>query len=281
MKSKNPFAINRRAFLRRSVIITTGACLSACAKFSPEYSDAGTTPQACDIPINPSERMNPADFGITLDAGQQAWLVQHKVRDGNQNRKVAMLTYDDWATEHEFEQILTAFRAHQNCKTTFFFNGSHLREMAASVEKAAAEGHLIACHGWCHVNMGIYNESEINATFAAFFREMNNILPGYPLKYFRMPFGNTKDTEMDKVVLRIAAQWGLQHIYWTFYTDGTRNQVKKIVTDNLATGSIILCHMNYRYDLQYTPWMIDYILSNGYTLETIASGIDPRDQRGW
>lgn len=272
---------SRRTFLAKSAMLAVGVGLSACSRADTGYAQLDNALEKCEIPPTQGGFTVPDDFGIHLDTGQQAWLVEHKVRDGDQSRKVAMLTYDDWASSTEFESILAAFRTTKSSKATFFINGHYLKDMAASVENAVAEGHLIGCHGWCHVNMGTYNEQEINATFAAFFNTMHDILPGYPIKFFRMPYGNTKDAEKDKVVLKIAADWGLQDIYWSFYTDGTKNNVKKIFKENIKPGSIVLCHMNYRYDLEHTPWMIDTLLNQGYTLEAVDTGIQPADQRKW
>ena len=237
----------------------------------------------CDVSIreNCNESLNvPIAHGIDLSASHKEFLWKNPIRDGDQARNVAMITYDDWGDDEQLSTILDSYRKHEQSKATFFFLGSQLASCAKWIERLAADGHLIGCHGWDHVRMDSLSTKEIDQSFGQFTHTLRTIIPGYQLHYFRMPYGGCRDKNRNCEICKIAADWGLQHVYWSFFTDGRKPVVRKIVMNNLQKGSIILCHMNYQYDIQNTDWLLTYLERRGFSAETVETGLSKKHYWG-
>jgi peptidoglycan-N-acetylmuramic acid deacetylase len=274
---------SRRQFLKKQVLLTGSLLLSTYLTSKSILTDPlyNNTSFGAGEPLqNNSQRIDeikPQDLAIDISSRKRQFIIDHPIRDGDMSRKVALLTYDDWGNDEQLTSILDAFSRFPKSNATFFFCGAYLSNCTRSIERMVNEGHVIGCHSWEHVWMDTLTTSEINQSFGKFIKTLRQIIPGYQPEYFRMPYGGCKDPKKYYEVIEIAADWGLQHVYWSFYTEGKTPDGREIIKKNLAKGSIILCHMNYYFDILNTSWMLDYLEYRGYSAETLKTGLSPEN----
>ncbi len=273
---------SRRKFIKKMCSITssfflTGYVTSRSAFHSPlYYSEKDNYHDVTIREVSDKILDEPSERGIDLSSSHKEFLWKNPIRDGDQARNVAMITYDDWGDDEQLSTILDSYRKHEQSKATFFFLGSQLVSCAKWIERLTADGHLIGCHGWDHVRMDSLSTKEINQSFGQFITTLRTIIPDYQLRYFRMPYGGCRDKNKDYEIYKIAADWGLQHVYWSFFTEGRTPAVRNIVKNYLQKGSIILCHMNYKYDIENTEWLLTYLEKRGFTAETLETGLSEK-----
>jgi len=277
--------ISRRQFIQRTASLGMSALLTACqvdnvlplpqkhlkslpTSIQPQETPAGinSEPRIASTLTPPNiSKMDLIDF-----------LVKHSIRKGDDTRPVVLMTYDDDGSPSMIEDILSAYRNYGNSKTTFFFIGDRLEICRKSVEKIITEGHVLGCHGWHHVSFNTLTDSDIHAQFEKFHRKILEIAPGYQVKFFRLPYGAgfTEDR-----ILRIAAQWDLQHVFWTMGSDGLIPRTDKNVISETKNGSIVLSHMNRYFDYTQANFIVDGLMRRGFSLESVATGISPDDMR--
>lgn len=272
---------SRRQFLKKagliagSLFVSTYLASKSIVEDSLYYSEAYGDGDPLADGFREMEELEPQDLAIEVNSTKKQFLIDNPIRDGDMSRKVALLTYDDWGNDEQLTSILDAFSRFPKSKATFFFCGAYLFDCARSIERMVNEGHVIGCHGWEHVWMDTLTTNEINQLFGKFIKTLYQIIPGYQPEYFRMPYGGCRDPKKYQEVIEIAADWGLQHIYWSFYTEGRTPDGRGIIKKNLSKGSIILCHMNYYFDILNTSWMLDYLEYRGYSAETLKTGLSP------
>ena len=203
------------------------------------------------------------------------FLVNHEIVEGDTSRDVVMMTYDDNGSAEQIEFILSAYRCYPNCKATFFYLGDKLKKSAKSIEKIVSEGHLLGSHFWNHSRMTTLSSDRIKRWFELNITTLEEILPGYKMEYFRMPYG---DGVSDKRLLTIAAQFGLQHVFWTMGSNGLVPDTYQKVLWSVKPGSIVLSHMFRYYDYTQAGLIVDGLQEKGFSLETIHTGKKPEDQ---
>ncbi len=274
---------SRREFLKKAGFITGSILVSSYVIGKSIFSDPtfvydpNITSSFTIGDLDESDDLTPEDLSIETSSQKKQFLVSHPVRDGDQSRRVVLITYDDGGNEEQLSTILNAFSEYPNSHATFFFCGTYLKQSARIIECMISEGHTIGCHGWDHVWMDTLTVKEINQSFGKFIQTIRNIIPGYQVEYFRLPYGGCKDPQKYKDILAIAADWGLQHVYWSFYTEGKTPDGRRIIQKNLTKGSIILCHMNYYFDILNTRWMLHYLDYRGYSAETVKTGLSSQN----
>lgn len=276
--------ISRRKFIQYSASIGLGALVTAC---NPSHllqptsiSPLEESPEKIGTTI-PPEDTGGFESGLTVpplltNLEMVNFLETHEIKMGETSRRMVMMTYDDDGSPSEIESILSAYRNHPGSKATFFFIGDRLEICRKSIEKIVNEGHLLGCHGWHHVNFQLLPNNKINDQFEKFMHKLNEILPGYVVQYFRLPFGAGVG---DKRILKIAAEWGLQHVFWTMGSNGLIPNTYKIVLEEVKNGSIVLSHMFRYYDYYEASKIVDGLIEKGFSLETVASGIILQDRR--
>jgi peptidoglycan/xylan/chitin deacetylase (PgdA/CDA1 family) len=203
------------------------------------------------------------------------FIAEHEIRIGDSSRDVVMMTYDDMGSERQIESILSAYRPYPDCKATFFYLGDRLKWSAKSIGKIAEEGHLLGSHFWNHTPMTTLSSDEIKRWFELNIVALEKILPGYKMKYFRMPYGDGVGNER---ILTLAAQFGLQHVFWTTGSNGLIPDTYRNVLRAAKPGSIVLSHIFRRYDYTQANMIVDGLLEKGFSLETIDTGKKPGDR---
>jgi peptidoglycan/xylan/chitin deacetylase (PgdA/CDA1 family) len=263
--------INRRNFIKGLGIAAAGSFLASCKPFEinnvvpPDETIKSTStvkPTVAPTPT-PSQVPTPAQT-------KEEFLATHGILSGDTNRNVVLMTYDDQGTYVQVEQILAAYRSHPKSKATFFFLGNKIEPSGKVVRAIINDGHLLGCHGWDHETpLSKKSDAAINQDFERCFEAINNVIPGYVFQFVRFPFGDSFQSER---VLRIAARWGMQHVYWTMGSNGNTTDTYRIVTSQVKPGSIVLSHMFRKYDYEKAGMIVDRLIEMGYSLESIKTG---------
>ena len=202
------------------------------------------------------------------DISENDFLAQHPINEGNTDRPIVMLTYDDNGSYKQVQTILDAFNNH-NVKATFFFIGEKIYSNSKAVRAIIAQGHLFGFHGWKHINYLNLTEEKINEHIEKCFDAISEIDSNYLVKFIRFPYGlGYKNIDL----LRICGNWGLQHVYWTACSGGLDKQTYDNVVNNVRNGSIILSHMFRYYDVEYADRIVGTLIDNGYLLRTVEAG---------
>lgn len=218
---------------------------------------------------------NPSFKVDDVQEDEANFLVQHEILEGDTSRNVVMMTYDDSGSPEQIESILAAYRPYPDCKATFFYLGDKLERSAKSIEKIISEGHVLGSHFWNHSAMTKLSSDRIERWFDLNITTLEEIAPGYTMKYFRMPYGDGVGNER---ILTIAAQFGLQHVYWTMGSNGLIPETYQNVLWAVEPGSIVLSHMFRYYDYTQAGLIVDGLLENGFAIETVHTGKKPEDQ---
>jgi peptidoglycan-N-acetylmuramic acid deacetylase len=253
--STNDESISRRDFLEKSAKLLATACVMPVIKNISGYSESVTSNEPSEEEI---------DF-----------IAKHEIVQGDTSRNVVMMTYDDMGSEEQIEQILSAYRPYPDCKATFFYLGDKLEWSAKSIQKIVDEGHLLGSHFWNHSQMSTLSSDRIKRWFELNISTLEKIVPGYRMKYFRMPYG---DGVSDERILKVAAQFGLQHVYWTTGSNGLVPDTYQKVLWAAKPGAIILSHMFRRYDYTQANLIVEGLLEKGFSLETVDTGKSPADR---
>ncbi len=210
-----------------------------------------------------------------LSEAEIEFIANHEIVEGDTDRNVVMMTYDDMGTEEQIEKILAAYRPYPNCKASFFYLGDKLEWSAKSIQKIVEEGHLLGSHFWNHSQMSTLSSDRIERWFELNISALDKVIPGYKMKYFRMPYG---DGVSNKRILNIAAKFGLQHVYWSMGSNGTVSDTYQKVLWAVKPGSIVLSHIHRYYDYTQANLIVDGLLEKGFSLETIDTGKKPADR---
>ncbi len=205
------------------------------------------------------------------------FLVNHEVRRCDASRNIVLMTYDDMGNRERFNTILDAYLGLE-AKATFFLPGGYqrgnisLRNYSSEIERIVTEGHVLGCHGLIHDPLTTYSSDQIRRDIEEWFKIIGEIIPGYQVKYFRAPFGDSNER-----VRRIFAEYGLQHVLWSLCSGGIDENTLQNISGHVQAGDIVLSHNHRFYDAFYASRIVDHLLNQGYKLETVASGLKPSD----
>ncbi|MGV8025590.1 MAG: polysaccharide deacetylase family protein [Anaerolineaceae bacterium] len=276
--------IGRRQFLKEASIGLIGAVTAACQPLvahvtSPEQISTPTfvpptsTPQPTPIPTTPTPTFSPDQLPFILSQQEIEFLASHEIHEGDTSRSVVMMTYDDNGKYDQVRTILDAYNKY-GAKATFFFLGEKITLSSKAVRAVVEEGHLLACHGYEHINLQKLNNDQINRQIEGCFKAVQEVIPGYRLRFIRFPFGNgTNDTRL----LKLAATWGLQHVFWSMGSGGLNSATYNTVMRNVGNGAIVLSHMFREYDVSQVERIVGSLIDRGYSLETLETGRKPAD----
>jgi peptidoglycan/xylan/chitin deacetylase (PgdA/CDA1 family) len=275
--------ITRRQFIQKLSVFGLSTIFTACQaqdiipKEKIDSTIIASQPTQTPAPANPeptiASTLKPPNIS---QADLIDFLVKHSIRQGDTSRPVVLMTYDDVGSPSMIESILSAYRTHGNSKATFFFVGDRLEICKKSVNKILSEGHEIGCHGWHHYPFDTLSDHDIHIQFEKFHQKILEIAPGYHVKYFRLPYGAGFGQER---ILHSAAEWDLQHVYWTMGSNGLLPTTDKIVISQAKNGSIVLSHMYRYFDYTQANIIVEGLISKGFSLESVATGLNPKDMR--
>jgi peptidoglycan/xylan/chitin deacetylase (PgdA/CDA1 family) len=285
MASKQPSKnISRRKFIRAAGIGLAGAAGAACqpivvrvpqsdSKISATQIPATATPAPSPTPFTPTPTFETGQLDYLLTQDEIDFIAAHEVKEGDTSRPVVMMTYDDNAKYAQVRTILDAFN-HYNLKASFFFIGEKMPLSAKAVRAIVEDGHLLCCHGWEHIYLLNLNKDQVNRQLENCFKAVDEIVPGYRLRFIRFPYGAGVGNDW---LLNIAASWGLQHVHWTMGSGGLEKNTHDNVLRNVSNGAIVLSHMFRKYDIEQAEDIIVSLLEKGYSIETLETGRKPED----
>ena len=278
--------MSRRDFIKVSGINLTGLALAACqqnlGKAVLNAEDATLLP-ATRVPptatpqptrtLVPTATFHPTQIPDLVSQEEMDFLANHEVKIGDTTRPVIMMTYDDNAKYDEIRTILDAYKAF-NMKATFFFIGEKVLLSTKAVQAIVDEGHLLACHGYAHQDFMRLSDNQIHRRLEKSFAAVEEVVPGYRMRFIRFPYGSGVGSER---ILRVAAQWGLQHIYWSSGSNGIIKDTHETVMRNAENGAIFLSHMYREFDVTQAYQIVESLVEAGYSLETVETGRAPDD----
>jgi peptidoglycan/xylan/chitin deacetylase (PgdA/CDA1 family) len=263
--------INRREFIK--LVSGSLAALSIGAVITPVK---GLYPSSSQVQVvdraNHTDSTQPDELQPHITTEEIDFLASHELKTGDLTRKVAMLTYDDVFRNDKLSHLLDVYREH-SVKCTFFIIGINLEDCKATLPRLIDEGHDLGCHGWIHNPFTSLSDASIHGQFKAFFAKVNEIIPGYRVRFFRAPYG-----DRDMRVRTLAATWGMQHVLWSLESGGMDKNTVHNVVDRIQNGSIVLSHASRQFDVSEADVIVKELIRKSYNLETISSGMDPADK---
>jgi peptidoglycan/xylan/chitin deacetylase (PgdA/CDA1 family) len=280
--------MSRRSFIKHAGINLAGLALSACQQTNSIVSVSAESPTSSPtaeatatstprpsptIAPSPTATFHPSHISSLVSPEEADFLAAHEVHIGDTSRPVVMMTYDDNGKFDEVRTILDAYKAF-NMKATFFFIGEKMLLSTKAVHAIVDEGHLLACHGYAHNDFMKLTDDQINRRIEKSFAAVEEVVPGYRMRFIRFPYGSGVGSER---ILRVVAQWGLQHIYWSTGSNGTIPDTLGTVMRNAENGAIVLSHMYRYYDVTQAYQIVESLVDAGYALETVETGRAPED----
>lgn len=269
-----PVIMNRREFLKTitgtATVLSLGLPAFPSAKFNPSTNSVQVLDRG---KLTRSMTPTPVPMKPALSREEVAFLANHELITGDTSRKVVMLTYDDVLDNERLFHLLDVYQE-QGVKCTFFIIGIDLDNCSLALPRLIDEGHDLGCHGWTHDSpLTSLSDEAVLSQFENYLARVNDILPGYRVRYLRSPFGARNQRIRD-----LAASWGMQHVLWSLESGGLdRNTIHNVV-DRAQNGSIILSHASRYYDVTEADVIVRELTRKGFSLENISSGMDPKDK---
>jgi len=198
------------------------------------------------------------------------------------------LTFDDGPTAYT-ERILDTLGRY-GVQATFFTLGKSVEKYPAAAVRITEDGHLLASHGTTHEYESIYANTE---ALLADVRRWQNIvtsagaLPEGAKLHFRFPGGSVGSyfgEAQRQAMIDGLHSMGYRIFDWNILSnDGvlymrpegmsTRTYWKQTFTEtwkNCTSGTkIILLHDSTAETADLLPWLIHYVVSEGYTFGTL------------
>lgn len=208
-----------------------------------------------------------------ISAAEMSFLAAHEIKAGSTANNSILMTYDDILDDERLNHLLDVYREH-GVKTSFFIIGIDLQNCSKSLPRILEEGHDIGCHGWVHdAPLTQLSDAAIAEQFGRFFYQMDLILPGYRVRYFRAPFGDRNQRVRD-----IGAAYGLQHVMWTLESGGLERSTYQNVINRVKPGDIVLSHAHRYYDVTDADSIVRELVRRGYNLQSVTSGMAEADR---
>jgi peptidoglycan/xylan/chitin deacetylase (PgdA/CDA1 family) len=179
-----------------------------------------------------------------------------------------VLTFDDGPLAVSTKPILATLDRYC-AKATFFAVGRMAIIQPETLKEIARRGHTIAGHTWAHVNVAHLGEMERIAEVEKGFSALAEVLGGSVAPFFRFPYLNAPESELERLSQRNVAVFGID-------VDSTDSQgqnapAKRIVERTLAglekTGKgIILLHDLKETTAAALPDLLAALKEKGYRL---------------
>jgi len=184
-------------------------------------------------------------------------------RDG----KYCSLSFDA-AWGNEDTQQLIDILAEYDVKATFFVVGQWVDKYPESVKALHDAGHEVQNHSNTHPHMAKLSSSDIVAELNACNDKVESVTGVRPT-LFRCPYGEYDDNVIGTVngMGMTAVQWDVDSLDWKDYDAAT---ITQRVTSRVQPGSIVLFHNAALHTPEALPAIIEYLLSEGYTIVPIS-----------
>lgn len=199
-----------------------------------------------------SERMNLGEK--TVDA---------EVLTDQKEKKLVALTFDDGPSEDCTGVLLDGLKE-RGIRATFFLMGENIPGKEELVLRMRDEGHLIANHGYRHVQMTHEGEEAV-AESVEKAQEMIQEITGERPEFLRPPYGDWNE--------RLAERCDLTTVFWNVDSlDWKLRNAEKIVRrvkKQVRNGDIILMHDIFPESVEAALRLADQLLAEGYGFVTV------------
>ncbi len=197
---------------------------------------------------------------------------------GDVNEKVIYLTFDDGYPYNNTKEILNILNEHE-IKATFFFEGNFMNDCRSLIKSIDDSGHSIANHTYSHTPITKLSNYQIKEEFNKFENTYKEITNKELVKYFRPPEGKYTN---DK--LKFIESLGYKIFFWTVnFVDYDRKNdlgaeyAYNYITNNTSNGDIILMHTLTDSNVEALPYIIEYLLEEGYTFKLLDYLVNSRE----
>lgn len=155
--------------------------------------------------------------------------------------KAVALTFDDGPHPDWTPKVLDQLRA-TRIKATFCVVGREVRRHPALVVRIVREGHSLCNHSWQHdLDLGRRSESQIRADLSRTSGEIQRVVPGTPVAYYRQPGG-----KWTPQLIKVAKALGMVPLHWDVDPVDWAKPKPAVITSRVGKqvrpGSIILLH---------------------------------------
>lgn len=216
-----------------------------------------------------SDRKNPdADgFGIKAEKAGNMGLGERAVDadalTDQKEKKLVAFTFDDGPSEDCTGVLLDGLKE-RGIRATFFLMGENVPGKEELVLRMKKEGHLIANHGYRHVQMTHEGEEAV-AESVEKAQEMIQEITGERPEFLRPPYGDWN--------ARLAERCDLTTVFWNVDSlDWKLRNVEKIVKHvkkQVKNGDIILMHDIFPESVEAALRLADQLLAEGYGFVTV------------
>lgn len=181
--------------------------------------------------------------------------------------KAIALSFDA-AWGNEDTQLLIDILNQYNVKATFFLVGDWVDRYPESVKQLYDAGMEIGNHSDNHAHFTKLSSEGITADVSACNEKIKAITGAAPT-LFRCPYG-----EYDDHVVSAINSMGMHVIQWDVdsldWKDLSAEEIYERVTSRAAPGSICLFHNAALHTPEALPSIIEYLLSEGYSIVPIS-----------
>ncbi len=200
--------------------------------------------------------------------------------------KVVTLTFDDGPAANLTPKLLDILKKY-DVKATFFVLGKNAKSNLDIIERAQAEGHMIANHSWSHPNFHTLSQSQQTQQV----HDTDEVIHSYasPRKYFRYPYGNST-CYMNSYIKSLGYSgivgWHIDTCDWAYARNGTvtaaQAQTCEVAPGNRANyvghvmaeikrhnGGIVLMHDVHANTVESVEEIIVRLKKAGYTFANL------------
>jgi polysaccharide deacetylase family sporulation protein PdaB len=181
--------------------------------------------------------------------------------------KVLSISFDA-AWGNEDTQQLIDILGKYNVKATFFVVGEWVDKYPESVKALHEAGHEIMNHSSDHAHFNSLSTDEIIADLNTC-NDKIEAVTGVRPTLFRCPYG-----EYDDHVINATRSIGMEPIQWDVdsldWKDLSAADITKRVTSKVQPGSIVLFHNAALNTPEALPFVIEYLIREGYTFVPIS-----------
>lgn len=177
------------------------------------------------------------------------------------------LTFDA-AWGNEDTQTLIDILGRYNVKATFFVVGDWVDKYPESVKALSEAGHEVMTHSDDHAHFSGLSASEIQKNLTVSCDKIEAVT-GIRPSLFRCPYGEYDDHVIQKVneMGMKTIQWDVDSLDWK---DLSAVEILSRVKDKTQSGSIILFHNAAKNTPDALPGVIEWLMSNGYSIVPVS-----------
>ncbi len=185
----------------------------------------------------------------------------------SRDNKAVALSFDAaWGNEDTELLINTLDR--YGVKATFFLVGMWADKYPESVQQLYDAGMELGNHSDDHPHMAKLSDADIADQITRCNAKIEAITGEAPT-LFRCPYGEYDDDVIATVnsLGMHAIQWNVDSLDWK---DLSADEIYNRVTQKVVPGSIILFHNAAKHTPEALPGIIEYLLSEGYTIVPVS-----------